>query len=253
MALAEMERQERILAGDNPAAVVAPWARPVQSPTLHAAIESFLFERKASQNPTSVRRMTKELATFATVVDKKYLTDITRADIFAYWNWLKDVRHSAPRTIYNRVQTILTFFKNRGITGLLATDEMREFDEKDVDYYTENNPDELHRFFELRSGAALGVHVLFVFGVQRTRGHVCVLGWYRFRSQTVTVAAKKDLDFRTKNGKTRVVPLPQLLIASGARARCRSENRRQRRVASIALRRGEILHWSRRWCRLLGG
>jgi integrase len=147
LALVEMERQEGILASDNPTRIVAPWSRPTPSVTLADAIDAFLLERKASQNPTSVRRMTKELSNFAETTGRKYLSEVTRADIFTYWSWLKDVRGSAPRTIYNRIQTVLTFLKNRGVTRLLSTDEMPQFDEKDVDYYTENNPDELQRFF----------------------------------------------------------------------------------------------------------
>jgi hypothetical protein len=70
--------------------------------------------------------MRKELANFATVSQKQFLNQITRHDIFAYWTWLKDVRGSAPRTIYNRIQTLLTFLKNRGVVGLLRSSEMPE-------------------------------------------------------------------------------------------------------------------------------
>ena len=74
-----------------------------------------------------MRRMRKELGTFATVSKKHLLNQITRHDIFAYWTWLKDVRGSAPRTIYNRIQTPLTVLKNRGVVGLLKSSDMPEF------------------------------------------------------------------------------------------------------------------------------
>jgi hypothetical protein len=114
--------------------------------TLQEAIDAFVLERIASQDASSVRRWQWELNRFATVTEKKYVRDIDREDVFAYWNSFK-ADGAKPRTIHNRVQSLLTFLKNRGITGLLKTGEMPAFDEKDVDYYTETDPEELTKFF----------------------------------------------------------------------------------------------------------
>jgi hypothetical protein len=113
--------------------------------TLQEAIDAFVLERIASQDASSVRRQW-ELNRFATVTEKKYVRDIDREDVFAYWNSFK-ADGAKPRTIHNRVQSLLTFLKNRGIAGLLKTGEMPAFDEKDVDYYTETDPEELTKFF----------------------------------------------------------------------------------------------------------
>ena len=144
--------------------------------SLQSAIDEFLFERSASQDPNSVRRMRKELANFATVTKKHLLNQIARHDVFAYWTWLKDVRGSAPRTIYNRIQTLLTFLKSRGVVGLLKPSEMPEFAEKDVDYYGESNPEELKKFFGACEPEARIAFQFFLYSGAREREVMFAVG-----------------------------------------------------------------------------
>jgi integrase len=180
--------------------------------TLHEATEAFLLERMASQDANSVRRWRWELAKFAAVSGKTYLRDVSREDIFTYWNAFK-AEGAAPRTIYNRVQSLLTFLKNRGITGLLKSEEMPQYAEKDVDYYGENNPDELKKFFAACDAEEHLAFMFFLYSGCRER-EVMFACWQDidFVSRTFTVRPKPDLGFRTKNGKVRLVPLPQILV-----------------------------------------
>jgi hypothetical protein len=93
---AQLSKKRELRSGNIPA------TNDALAISLQTAIDEFLFERSASQDPNSVRRMRKEFSNFATVSKKQLLNQITRHDIFAYWTWLKDVRGSATRTIYNR-------------------------------------------------------------------------------------------------------------------------------------------------------
>jgi hypothetical protein len=131
-------RKERELRGG-----IAPITGGV---TIKEAIDAFTLERTASQDANSVRRWQWELNRFTSVTGKTYLSEIDREDVFTYWNSYK-AQGAKPRTIHNRVQSLLTFLKNRGIVGLLKSNEMPSYDEKDVDYYTENKPTELTDFF----------------------------------------------------------------------------------------------------------
>jgi integrase/recombinase XerD len=204
MALLRKEREFRcVVAGITPPKDV----------TLVDAIEAELHERQAKHDPNSVKRVRKELYNFAAVIKKQYLSEVTRGDIFVYWNWLKDAKKSAPRTIYNRVQTLMTFLKNRGVTGLLKTNEMPEYDEKDVDYYTENNPQELKRFFAACDPEERLAFMFFLHTGCRER-EVMFACWddLDFVGKTLTVRPKPDLGFSTKNGKVRLVPIAQVLI-----------------------------------------
>jgi integrase/recombinase XerD len=146
------------------------------------------------------------------VTEKKYLRDINREDVFAYWNSFKS-EGAKPRTIYNRIQSLLTFLKNRGIVGLLKSNEMTSYDEKDVDYYTENNPTELTDFFAACKPEERLAFMFFLYSGCRER-EVMFACWndIDFVNRTYTVRPKQDLGFRIKNGKVRLVPLPQVLI-----------------------------------------
>jgi integrase/recombinase XerD len=176
--------------------------------TLADAISAFLAERTASQDVSTVVRWQWELARFAKVTGKTYLRDVNREDVFKYWNSFKEAG-AADRTIYNRVQSLLTFLTNRGITGLIKKNEMPRFDEKDVDYYTEQNPAELEQFFAACNSEERLAYKFFLYSGCRER-EVMFATWQDidFVERTYTVQPKKDLGFRVKNGKVRCVPLP---------------------------------------------
>jgi integrase/recombinase XerD len=180
--------------------------------TLEQAIDTFIHERRASHDSHSVERSRRELQRFAVVSGKTYIREVGRADVYAYWHFYKD-RGSAPRTIANRVADLMTFLKASGIVGLLKREEMPKYDEKDVDYYTETNPNELTQFFAACSAEERLAFMFFLYSGCRER-EVMFACWQDidFVSRTYTVRPKTDLGFRTKNGKVRLVPLPQILI-----------------------------------------
>jgi integrase/recombinase XerD len=126
---------------------------------------------------------------------------------------LPEVRGSAPRTIYNRIQILLIFLKSRGVVGLLKSEEMPLYAEKEVDYYGENNPDELRKFFAACDPEEWLAFMFFLYSGCREREVIfdCCQD-IDFVNLTFTVRPKPELGFRTKNGKVRLVPLPQLLV-----------------------------------------
>jgi integrase len=205
-AKAKRERELTLIALGVPASVIT------SDVALKDAIDAFILERTASQDASSVRRWQWELDRFAKVSGKIYLRDLEREDGFAYWNLYK-AEGAKPRTIFNRVQSLLTFLKNRGITGLLKAGEMPIFDEKDVDYYTENNPEELAKFFSACNPEERLAFMFFLYSGCRER-EVMFACWNNvdFVNRTYTVRPKPDLGFRTKNGQVRAVPLPHILI-----------------------------------------
>ena len=111
------------------------------------------------------------------------------------------------RDIFHRLEPYrkdfptMTFLKNRGITGLLKPNEMPSFDEKDVDYYTENNPTELTDFFAVCEEVERLVFMFFLYSGCRER-EVMFACWndIDFVNRTYTVRPKSDLGFRTKTG-----------------------------------------------------
>jgi hypothetical protein len=79
---------------------------------LASAIEEFLTERGTQADERGVGRWRWELELFQKVSGTTHLDQVCRADIFAYWQQYKNAG-SAPRTIYNRVQSLLTFLYSK--------------------------------------------------------------------------------------------------------------------------------------------
>jgi integrase len=136
-----------------------------------------------------------------------YLHQVNRADIFAYWKHYQD-EESAPRTCFNRVQSLLTFLRNRGIVGLIKPSEMPKYDEPAVDYYSR---EELRLFFAACDSEQRIRYQTFLYTGMRER-EVMFLTWadVDLDGGTVTVQAKKG--FTTKNRRPRVIPIPDVLV-----------------------------------------
>jgi integrase/recombinase XerD len=179
---------------------------------LSDAVKEFVHERTLFHGVAAAKRWKWELDRFLEVCTKPHLDEIVRADVLAYWRFFKD-RGAAPRTIFNRVQSLLTFFKHFNITGLLKPTEMPQYDEKDVDYYNEHNPNELSRFFTACDPEEHLAFSFFLYTGARER-EVMFACWndIDFTHRTFTMRPKLDLGFTTKNGLTRVIPIPQLLV-----------------------------------------
>lgn len=180
-------------------------AAPVTgSQTLREAIDMFLDRRALKQDANAIKRWRWELGRLEKLTAKLYLKDIDRTDVEAYWRSFKD-DGAAPRTIYNRVQSLLTFLKDVGRSGVLPKEAMPEFDEKVVDYYNETNPTELDSFFAACTPEERVAFMFFLYTGCRER-EVMFACWNEISFQkpyTYTVQPKKDLGFRVRfNGYT---------------------------------------------------
>jgi integrase/recombinase XerD len=197
-------RQEDVLAGKRP---------PVEERTapagvkLASAIESFLLERSTQTDERGVARWRWELELFQRVSGKTYLHEVSRSDIFAYWKHYQN-EGSAPRTCFNRVQSLLTFLRNQGVVGLIKPSEMPKYDEPVVDYYSR---EELKQFFAACDSEQRIRYQTFLYTGMRER-EVMFLTWadVDLDGGTVTVQAKPG--FTTKNRRSRVIPIPDVLV-----------------------------------------
>jgi len=123
--------------------------RPDESMKLDAAIEVFIRERE-DLNPASARRWRLALALFKEQTGKVYRCELTRDDVFAYRKWYKDHGRS-DNTIALRTSSLFTFGIRFDILFNLFTKNERKRltlrTDGPVDYYTENDPYELKKFF----------------------------------------------------------------------------------------------------------
>jgi integrase/recombinase XerD len=200
-------RQENILAGiEMPREERSTDFRP----TLAMAVEDFLLERSAQTDERGVARWRWELNLFCRVSGKSFLDEVRREDIFRYWKQYKD-EGAAPRTCFNRVQSLQTFLRNRGLSSiLLRPAEMPKYDEPPVDHY---GREELLRFFAACDAEQRIRYQTFLYSGMRER-EVMFVTWadIDFDAGTITVQAKDG--FTTKNRRSRVVPIPDVLVAA---------------------------------------
>ena len=165
-ALKAQIRQEAFLAGESAPSEERSIPKSV---TLGKAIELFLLERSAQTDERGVSRWRLELDLFSRVSRKRYLADVGREDVFAYWKYYKD-EGAAPRTCFNRVQSLQTFLRNRGMARLLQPSEMPKYDEPPVDYYSK---DELKAFFAACDSEQRIRYQTFLYTGMRERGVMC--------------------------------------------------------------------------------
>jgi integrase/recombinase XerD len=219
-ALKAQMRQETILAGEK---------RPIERPspssgiTVAAAIEAFLAERSTQTDERGVARWRWELELFATISGKTYLRDINRAECFDYMKWYQQ-RKKAPRTVYNRLVSLGVFLKaaKHAVDFIFSQrkdgGEIPDYAEKTVDRYVAL---ELKKFFAACDSETRLRYLFFLdTGCREREVMFACQDDFNFESEdsefasTYEVRPKPDLGFKTKKGKTRVVPLtPRLAKA----------------------------------------
>lgn len=226
-------QQEDILAGKRPP---VEQSSPVPRTKLAVAIEDFLSERSTQTDERGVARWKWELNLFAEVSGKSYLADVCRADCFAYMKWYQQ-RKKAPRTVYNRLVSIGVFLKQakHAVDFIFSQrsdgGDIPDYAEKAVDRYYALD---LKKFFaecdvqdreneaKVKLIGETRLRYLFFLdtGCREREVMFACQSDFSFElegsefASTYEVCPKPDLGFKTKKGKTRVVPLtPRLANA----------------------------------------
>jgi DNA-binding CsgD family transcriptional regulator len=190
--------------------------RPDESMKLDTAIEVFIRERE-DLNADSARRWRLELDLFKEQSGKVYLHELMRDDVFAYRKWYKDHGRS-DNTIALRTSSLFTFGIRFNILFNLFTKNERKRltlrTDGPVDYYTENDPYELKKFFAACDDEERLRFMFFLHTGAREKE----VSFARFRDLDLTNRTfrieEKTYDgraVRTKNRKGRTVPIPQML------------------------------------------
>lgn len=207
-AIAAQFRREQSLRAKAAGLQVAEEKKEVRIP-LEFAIENFLSDVKTQRSAASAKHWSWLLARFRENCEKTYVDEIERRDIIQFMAFFRN-RGSAPRTIYNNIQSILTFFRRNGINGLLISADMPKYVEKKVASYNEA---ELKALFAAAENEERLAYQFFLYSGARER-EVSHATWrdIDFQSKTFTITAKPDLGFTPKDFEERSVPLPDALI-----------------------------------------
>lgn len=140
---------------------------------------------------------------------KKYVEDATRQDAIDFMTYCYE-QSLGPRTVYDKVVTVLQLFKKHGRSGLMEKGDWPKYVDAIRPMY---EPEELNAMFSVATEDESDL-LKFILGSglrdqeHRTIEYVDL----DFRHDLARVTAKPKWDFTPKNWEERVVPLPHGLM-----------------------------------------
>jgi hypothetical protein len=163
-AIAAQFRREQSLRAKAAGLQINEEKKEVRIP-LEFAIENFLSDVKTQRSAQSAKHWSWLLSRFRENCLKAYIDEIERRDIINFMQFFRN-RGSAPRTVYNNIQSILTFFRRNGINGLLIPADMPKYVEKKVAAY---NASELKALFAAADDEERLAYQFFLYSGGRER------------------------------------------------------------------------------------
>ena len=121
-ASARRQRKEAELNAVNNGVAVLPDSQNGNR-SVAAAVAEFLDETKLTKKPKTLAAYSTALAYFVGSCHKLSLEEIDRKDLLKFSAFLRDDKEQAPRSVYNKFENVMTFFKAQGIRGLVGKND----------------------------------------------------------------------------------------------------------------------------------
>jgi integrase len=209
-ALDAWQLQSGILSGD----IEAPEEEPgvvSASRTIHAAVETYLAEVKATKGDATYRAYSGDLAWFQKVCKKHYVDQLGRSDAMALFAAGRG-EDLNQKTINKRVIVMLQAMRHAGANIQLRKGDWPRTIDKRVEIYER---DELKRFFEACTPEEKVVFQVFLCSGFRSRELSC-LTWedVNWQAGTLSVRPRPEFGFTPKSYEERSVPIPNALLES---------------------------------------
>jgi integrase/recombinase XerD len=122
----EGSKRIRLSVGKNPADASA--RRQRKEAELNAvnngvAVADFLDEPEFTKKPKTLAPYSTGLAYFVESCHKLNLDEINREDLLKFSAFLRDEKDQVPRSVYNKLENVMTFLKANGIRGLAGKND----------------------------------------------------------------------------------------------------------------------------------
>ena len=114
---------------------------------LDAAMDEYLAEIEAGRKPKTFRAHKVSLRYFYECVGNKPLNQISRGDLLDFPVFLREEKHQADRSTYNKFENVMTFLKHFDINGKtlkIRAHDWPKFVEEEPEIYEQ---DVLDKFF----------------------------------------------------------------------------------------------------------
>ena len=175
-----------------------------------AAIDEYLRYIKANRSEGTYKayRYTLDVL-LRTSFSQASIEQATRDDILKFIAFCAE-RGYQSRTIYDKLVVVLQFFKQNGVTKLIATSDWPRYVETIRPIY---EPDEIRSMLaKATDDEALRVKFFLSSGFRDSEVRYLTFYDIDFRHSLARVTAKPRWDFRPKNYEERLVPLPTALV-----------------------------------------
>jgi integrase len=205
------------------AGLITPPEAPVASPptrlTMDAAINQYLEYIRKHRSLRTYRTYRPALnVLFRNSYSKTYVDEVTREDILKFTSDCFD-QGLVPRTVYDRLVTVLQLFKRHGYKGLVEASDWPSYVETIRPIY---EPEEITAILQ---HASVDEAILIKFSLTsgfRDR-EIRYVTWrdVDLRNSVARVTAKPIWKFKPKNHEERAVPLPAAMIEQLQQLRAR--------------------------------
>jgi integrase/recombinase XerD len=203
-------RKEAELNAVNAGVAVVPENGKNGQRSIVAAVAEYLEETRITKKPRTFAAYSTALGYFVESCPKIYLADIDRRDALGFCAFLRDKKQQAPRSVYNKFESLMTFLKANNIRGLVGKNDWPRYVEEEPEIYSKA---ELKTFFAACDPEERLWFEFFLMTGEREQ-EVMYTYWsdIKFGESTVLVTHKPDRGWMPKTYKEREIPVPAKLL-----------------------------------------
>jgi integrase/recombinase XerD len=211
-AAARRQRKEAELNALNNGVSVLPDNGKDGPRSIARAVAQFVEETELTKKPKTLAAYTTALNYFTESCPKLYLHDIERKDLLKFSAFLRDDKNQAPRSVYNKFETIMTFLKANGIRGLVGKNDWPRYTEEEPEMYEQAELDKLFKACD--SEERLWYEFFLMTGMREQEVMHTYWSDVNMSAATVRVSHKPDRGWTPKAYKEREIPIPSKLVKS---------------------------------------
>jgi integrase len=190
---------------------------------LQATIALYLDEIKTTRKPKTFNAYSNALLYFQESCTKAHIEDVDRLDLVKYAAFLRDEKGHAPRSCYNKFESVMTFLKTQGVRNLVRKEDWPKYVEEEAEAYEH---EELDTFFKACDDEERLVFEFFLMtGMREQEVMYCTWRDINFNHNTVSMRWNPEYKWTPKMYKEREIPIPTKLIKSLAKVQPKNAKR----------------------------
>src|SRR5438552_652076 len=178
--------------------------------SIAVAVADFLDETKLSKKPKTWAAYSTALGYFQKSCPKLNVKDVERTDLLKFAAFLRDEKEQSPRSVYNKLETVMAFLKAQGVRGLVRKNDWPRYVEEEPEIY---DKDDLDRFFAACDEEERLWYEFFLMTGMREQ-EVMYVYWtdLNLAHAAARVTHKPDRGWTPKAYKEREIPIPEKLV-----------------------------------------